>query len=162
MTLCQATNEPQLCPELFSLRRSSGQPSRSLPRLPFPFIDLRIAHPATPVFSQPSALPGCSSGPLSQRSDLRPSDLQLFSPQGAAASYPSLSSESHPRFLYFQQLADSFAKPRGWAASLTSPQGSSALELSERSPSQASELCYNRRIGWPHAGYQFTPPGNRP
>ena len=95
-----------------SLTVYSRLPVRS--PLPFLFIDLRVASPATPVFSQSPALPGCRGQRKPQFNRVTRHHSQVTCFHGTAASLPSVCSKSHPRFLCFQQLTDSFCKYRGW------------------------------------------------
>jgi len=88
---------------------------------PFRIITLRIAFPVTPLFSQPSALPGgvtlCGlRGPDSLLSVLH-FFFQLFCCQSIAASCTSLCPLFRPPALCFQSFPASFPKMPGWGIS---------------------------------------------
>jgi hypothetical protein len=89
---------------------------------PFRIITLRIAFPVTPLFSQPSALPGGVTlsglrGPNSVLSVLH-FFFQLFCCQWIAASCTSLGPLFRPPALCFQSFPASFPKTPGvgWAS----------------------------------------------
>lgn len=80
---------------------------------PFLFITLRLAHPQPLCFHNHLRCRGVRGKGSFEFNRVTGHHPQVTCFHGTAASLPSLCSKSHPRFLCFQQLTDSFCKYRG-------------------------------------------------